>query len=245
MAATGDVIMSEGAIDSAILQTPHSDAFAFSDLEERVLELYDQLRELELQRSLIKAHESAHVPDTSGLSDDEVQEQLMAAQRDAMDAKTKFEIRNRISHNVLVMDPVLKAVHGGEDTEPMEKRILPLIHEGDTLSMAHGSFSAELTSMTQALSEAEQRNTVTNERNRELSQTLLGLAEELKVQPTEDIEDPRLRDQVKTVEMGLKESRRRMRTLKGVLSAMIVGSGINWTADEVLRELVMDDEEED
>ena len=38
----------------------------------------------------------------------------MTAEREAMEAKATFEIRNRISHNVLVMDPVLKAVHGGQ-----------------------------------------------------------------------------------------------------------------------------------
>ncbi|PVI07329.1 hypothetical protein DM02DRAFT_608876 [Periconia macrospinosa] len=253
MAATQDVIMTDGAAEtktvasdlSSLLHTPHSDAFAFSDLEERVLQLYDQLRELELQRSLIKAHESAHVPDTSALSDDELQEQLITAQRDAMDAKAKFEIRNRVSHNVLVMDPVLKAVHGGEDGDFLEKRMLPLIHESDTLSMVHGSLSSQLASTTRALGEAEQGNISANKGNRDLSQTYLALAEDLKGQSTEDIQDPQMRKQVQIAEKELKESRKRMRTLKGVLSAMIVGSGINWAEDEVLRELVMDDEEDD
>ena len=54
------------------------------------------------------------VPDLSALSDDVLQEHLTTAEREAMEAKAKFEIRNRISHNVLIMDPVLKAVHGGE-----------------------------------------------------------------------------------------------------------------------------------
>lgn len=45
----------------------------------------------------------------------------MVAQREAMEAKAKYELRNRISYNVLVMDPVLKAVHGGENTDYAEK----------------------------------------------------------------------------------------------------------------------------
>lgn len=52
--------------------------------------------------------------DVSALSDDVLHEHLMTAEREAMEAKAKFEIRNRISHNVLIMDPVLKAVHGGQ-----------------------------------------------------------------------------------------------------------------------------------
>lgn len=59
--------------------------------------------------------------DVSALSDDDLQEQLTIAQREAMEAKAEYEIRNSISHNVLVMDPVLKAVHGGEHTGFAEK----------------------------------------------------------------------------------------------------------------------------
>jgi hypothetical protein len=32
--------------------------------------------------------------------------------------------------------------------------------------------------------------------------------------------------------------------LKGILSAMIVGSGINWAADQALTKLVMDDDDD-
>ena len=56
----------------------------------------------------------AHVPDLSALSDDDLQEHLITAEREVMEAKARFEIRNSISHSVLVMDPFLKAVHGGQ-----------------------------------------------------------------------------------------------------------------------------------
>lgn len=61
------------------------------------------------------------MPDTSALSNDALQEQLIIAQREAMEAKAEYEIRNRIMHNVLVMDPVLKAVHGAEHAGFAEK----------------------------------------------------------------------------------------------------------------------------
>jgi hypothetical protein len=73
---------------------------------------------------------------------------------------------------------------------------------------------------------------------------MLALAEEMKSQSAKDIEDARLRDQVNAVEKELSDSRRRVKTLKGILSAMIVGSGINWAADETLTELVMEDEDD-
>lgn len=40
---------------SGLLQTNHSDAFAFTDTEKAILELYNQLQELEIQRSLLEA----------------------------------------------------------------------------------------------------------------------------------------------------------------------------------------------
>lgn len=119
-----------------------------------------------------------------------------------------------------------------------------MIAENDTVSMVHATLTSKLTSSTRALSTAEQARIVANKKNRELSQTMLALAEEMKAQSAKDIEDPKLRDQVDAVEKELKEARRRMKTLKGVLSAMIVGSGINWAADERLTGLVLDDEED-
>jgi hypothetical protein len=124
------------------------------------------------------------------------------------------------------------------------RRIRPLITENDALSMVHGSLSARLALSTRALCAAEQANIAANQKNRELSQTMLALAEGMKSQSAKDIEDPHLRSQIDAVEKELKESRRRTKTLKGILSAMIVGSGINWAADEALCELVMDDEDE-
>lgn len=52
-----------------------------------------------------------------------MEERLTIAQREAMEAKAEYEIRNRITHNVLVMDPVLKAVHGGKQTRFAEKLV--------------------------------------------------------------------------------------------------------------------------
>jgi len=112
------------------------------------------------------------------------------------------------------------------------------------VSMVHGSLATKLLSTQRAISTAAQANIIANRKNRELSATMLAMAEEMKAQSAKDIEDPRLRDQVGAVEKELKDSRRRMKTLKGILSAMIVGSGINWAADEGLTELVMDDEED-
>lgn len=41
-----------------LLQTDYSDAFAFSETEKLALQLYDQLKELELELSLLQAQQS-------------------------------------------------------------------------------------------------------------------------------------------------------------------------------------------
>jgi hypothetical protein len=60
--------------------------------------------------SIVDAHDPSAVPD------DLLEERLTVAQREAMEARAEYEIRNKITHNVLAMDPVLKAVHDGEQT---------------------------------------------------------------------------------------------------------------------------------
>ncbi|KAF2280264.1 uncharacterized protein EI97DRAFT_447823 [Westerdykella ornata] len=230
---------------SDLLHTPYMDAFAFSEREQLALDLYDQLGELELQRSLLEAqNEATNSNDVSELSERDLQEQLTVAEREAMEAKAEYELRNRITRNVLAMDPVLKAVHGGESTDYAEKRMLPLIAENDVVSMVHGHLTSKLVDLNKKLRAAEQGNITANERNRALANELLALAERMKAQNTEDIEDPQLREKVRAMEREVKASKRRMRNLKGILSGMIVGSGINWAEDEVLRELVMDDEDD-
>jgi len=181
-----------------------------------------------------------------------------------MEAQAEYEVRNRITHNVLVMDPVLKAVHGAGQTGAAERyvcsrpnhpaawwlirpcrRLLPLITENDAVSMLHGAHTAKLASTTRALGTAAQANMAVNRENRELARTVLALAEDAKARSSNDIEDARLRGQVDAVDRALREARRRARTMKGVLSAMVVGSGINWAADAGLTALVMEEEEEE
>jgi hypothetical protein len=45
-----------------LLQTNYADAFAFSETEKLALELYDQMRELELQISLLRAQQDGTSP---------------------------------------------------------------------------------------------------------------------------------------------------------------------------------------
>lgn len=110
--------------------------------------------------------------------------------------------------------------------------------------MVHSSLAAKLSSTLSALAAAEKSNLSANEKNKELAQTLLALAEEIKSQSTEEIEDPKLRAQLQELDSRIQMARRRRRIMKSVVAGMVVGSGINWANNAMLRELVMDDEDE-
>lgn len=65
MADTADSVMPDANAKSLdlsdvgdLLQTYHSDALVFTETENLALELYDQLQELELQQSLLRAQET-------------------------------------------------------------------------------------------------------------------------------------------------------------------------------------------
>ena len=91
---------------------------------------------------------AAHIPEVSTLSDDDLEERLITAEREAMAAKAEYELRNKITHNVLVTDPILKAVHGDERSDLAEKYIVPQLGKCTSLyqsdAYCHSSQKATL-----------------------------------------------------------------------------------------------------
>jgi hypothetical protein len=79
-------------------------------------------------------------------------------------------------------------------------------------------------------------------RNVELSTTMLALAERANTSKKEDINDPRIREQLDELEMEMKTSRQRWRIMKGTTSATIVGSGVDWARDATLLGYVLDED---
>jgi len=119
--------------------------------------------------------------------------------------------------------------------------LFPLVNRRDVLSMAHTNISSSLSSSLNSLSEAQRDNVITANKNRELTGTLLSLAEEGKAEGIEDVIDPELRDQLDNLEKEIKVQRSRWRIMKNVIGAVVVGSSIDWARNDELRELVMDD----
>ncbi|TKA64330.1 hypothetical protein B0A49_08288 [Cryomyces minteri] len=224
-----------------LLNTTSTKPPILSERDRAILALYDEEEEIRLEKSLIEARHA--LPDQD-VSEDDVDALLQAAEREALEARAAYLIRNKIVQSVLVTDPVLKAVHAGLNTTPAERKLLPLLHQRDILAMYHTTLTSTLSTVSSAVTAAERDNIAANKKNQQLTATLLELVEATKPQATEDVQDTRIRAQLQTLDSELRAARKRWRVMKGVVSGVIVGSGVDWASDEGLRELVMDDEEE-
>lgn len=80
-------------------------------------------------------------------------------------------------------------------------------------------------------------------KNQELASSLLSLAEESEVEERDETSNPELKRQLEDLEGEIQVGKSKWTILKNVISAVIVGSGVDWARDERLRELVTDDGE--
>lgn len=95
--------------------------------------------------------------------------------------------------------------------------------------------------MFDSLLEAQTENRRVMKKNQELASTLLSLAAESTAGERDEISNPELKRQLGALEEEIEVGKSKWIILKSVISAVIVGSGVDWARDERLRELVMDD----
>lgn len=74
---------------------------------------------------------------------------------------------------------------------------------------------------------------------------MIDLAYDLDDIRTGDIDDLDVKQQITGLEADVRLSRQRWRLMKGVVSGLIAGSGVNWAGDEKLQSLVLDEEDSD
>ncbi|KAI9851911.1 MAG: hypothetical protein M1838_002348 [Thelocarpon superellum] len=215
---------------------------SFSAQEQHILTLYDRLQELELESKLLRAHGESSLGEGEG-SPETLKRALQEAEEQLLHAKAASSLRNKVTETILIVDPILKAVHGGSNANPAERALLPLIQQRDELSIAHTNLSSGLTSTMSAMSEAATAHEQHSRRNAELTRTLLELAAQARTK-VDEVEDDDLRTHLHELERTTKIQLARRRTMKSIVSAVVVESGLDWARDEHLRALVVDDEEE-
>lgn len=91
----------------------------------------------------------------------------------------------------------------------------------------------------------EVENIQVMDKNAELAQELFRLVNAKRASAEVEVRDAEVRSEVESLKEELRNSRTKWRIMKSVVSAMVAGSGINWAEDDKLRELVMDDEDDE
>ncbi|GJC99553.1 hypothetical protein ColKHC_08379 [Colletotrichum higginsianum] len=218
-------------------QAADAPSLLFSDDEQRVLALYDELRDLEVKVALIKAQQSyAPVQNTK--------ENVRQAQQDAAKARAEWLLRNDITDNVITANPILKAVHGSTQSTPIESDLLPHVRARDAASIALSKTSSDIRSAVDELTDVEAESLRVGRRNIELAAEVLRLAKETEMRRTGETDDPAVQAEMARLQVELKSSRQRWKVMKGTASAVVVGSGVDWARDEALTDIVLDPEDE-
>ncbi|KAI9864321.1 MAG: hypothetical protein M1813_003241 [Trichoglossum hirsutum] len=215
---------------------------SLSPREEQILELFDRLEELRIETSLLESQ--SQVSEASRDDAGSLDQQIKAVEREAVEARARYFLRKKVIEGVLTTDPSLRSIHAGENLQSRERELLPQIHRRDLLSVAHTNLSSSLSDTLAALTKIETENILVSRKNVALTRTLLDLVEEAKSLDKEHIQDQKSLSQLEALEKELQFRRSRWRTMKNVVSAVIVGSGVDWARNDKLRPLVIDDEEE-
>ena len=117
------------------------DVLSFYEVEAQILALYDHLSDLKLEIALLEARDSLPLSKrlkTAGINafanDDTVADfspdgdptiELRAAEKETLEARAAYLLGKSIVENVVVTDPILKAVHAGVNATPVERWARP------------------------------------------------------------------------------------------------------------------------
>ncbi|KAI1438896.1 centromere protein H (CENP-H)-domain-containing protein [Xylaria sp. CBS 124048] len=208
-----------------------------SDMEKRALDLHDKLQQLQLEIALLKAQRN-YVPDT-------LEPSVEIAQRELLDARSKYMLRNEVVANVTSVYPIMQALHQGSKASPVERDLLPLLVDRDAATTTLASQDAELHSLLDDLKDVESRSLRLGTENVALAERLLDLARQTDQGQTELLpSEPEHADTIAGLNDEVKTSRQRWRVLKDTASAIVAGSGVDWANDAELRDIVLDPAED-
>ncbi|KAH6663895.1 centromere protein H (CENP-H)-domain-containing protein [Halenospora varia] len=206
-----------------------------SEQEKRILEVYDRMEELQLEIALLKAQGVLSQDEPMHVSEEDIK----TAQQDLLKAKAAYQLRSNIVENVLATNPILKAVHSGNNATSAEQDLLPLIEKRDELSTRLTGLTSQILSTKNELTTIEREHITRARKNTDLAKKMIALAEEANTRKRDDISS-KAREKLQEMEESVKTSRQRWRIMKGTASGTIVGSGVDWARDPKLLEIVLD-----
>ncbi|KAI0152079.1 centromere protein H (CENP-H)-domain-containing protein [Hypoxylon sp. NC0597] len=227
--------MAEGTTD---IPTP----LLLSDDERRILELHDRLQQLQLEIALLTAQKN-YDPDKSPYAQEG---NIEAAQKALLDSRSRYVLRDQVVQSVVSANPILQAVHNGTKASPIERDLLPVLEQRDQSSSTLAHQSTELRALLDEITVVESQSLRLGRENVGLASKLLDLAEQTKRSKDEAVNmDPERAAEISRLEGEVKLSKQRWRVLKGTASAVVAGSGIDWSRDAELRDIVLDPENDD
>ncbi|KAF3062048.1 hypothetical protein GL218_03762 [Daldinia childiae] len=213
-----------------------------SDDENRILGLHDRLQQLQLEIALLSAQKNYDPRISPPTGDGSIE----VAQKALLDSRSKYVLRNQVVDSVVAANPILQAVHNGTKASPIERDLLPILEQRDQSSSALAQQSSELRTLLDEITEVESQSLRLGRENVELASKLLELAEQTNRNKAEAVNlDPERAAEISNLEGQVKLSRQRWRVLKGTASAVVAGSGVDWSRDSELRDIVLDPENED
>lgn len=208
-----------------------------SEDETRVLELYDKLQRLQLEIALITAQKNY----TSSASRPQKVED---AQDDLLESRARYVLRDQVAENVIMANPILQAVHGGTNASPIERDLLGVLTERDGASVALADQTTSIKQITEDIMDVQSRTLQLSRQNVDLASQVLSLAGEAEKHKAAAVEDTEQAEQIAQLEQEVKASRQRWRVMKATASAIVAGSGVDWAADEQLRSIVLDEDDD-
>ncbi|KAF7157891.1 hypothetical protein CNMCM5623_002325 [Aspergillus felis] len=211
------------------------DVVSLSDKEALILQLYNQIQELELEKALLEQ-------ELEPASGDNPDEQLAIAERELLEARATYTVKRKAISTVLMTDPTLKAVHL-KATSPAERALLPLVNRRDVLSLTHENLMNAHNATLRELSNVEVQNLQLHQKNQELVRQLLESTKD-DASWREALDDDDLKAQLEQLEADRKKSKSRREVMKSIASAIVVGSGVNWAEDDELTALVIDESDD-
>ncbi|KAI9682488.1 MAG: hypothetical protein M1829_000280 [Trizodia sp. TS-e1964] len=219
-----------------------ADEVPFSEREAALLALYQRLEELTVERSMLRALERRRKTSASTTTPPPTisPEVIEDAKVQALEAQARYSLRQQVIESVVMTDPILQAVHTAKNEE-LRRRI----QTRDSLSVVHTQIASRLSGALAQLSIKEKEGILLSRENVALAGTLMELAKEVGGYNKSDIADEEVRQSIEGIEQAMNVARSRWHMMKNVISAVIVGSGVDWARNVQYRTWVMEGEEDE
>ncbi|PHH72873.1 hypothetical protein CDD80_4197 [Ophiocordyceps camponoti-rufipedis] len=211
-------------------------ALSLSSDEQRVLDLFDTIQQLRIEMAIVRALQTGNSGASEPLRDD------------LLEARAKLKLRNDAIEAVMMANPILRAVHNGTDASPIERHadLLPFVERRDEAAVAVAGQASDMESIRSQLTVIHSETVRVTRHNVELTAELCDLADQLRRRKVgSGLGSPGTRSAVTQLEQQVANRRKRWRAIKGVVSGVVCGSGIDWADDDELRGMVLDPEDED